>query len=116
MNVFGAVWVVGGGLAWAISFLVLAPKSSSGFVFKLFLNNSGYGSKRWVFIMSFYTPIFGLPGTDGVLHLVEEMEDASRQAPRVVVWSMVFSSLTSWASVLVMMFCAGNWETYMDSV
>ncbi len=81
LNVFGAFWTIGGGLAWAISFLVMAPKKSSGFVFKKFLNNTGYNSKGWVFIMSFYTPMYGLYGTDGMMHLVEEMKDASREAP-----------------------------------
>jgi choline transport protein len=81
VNVAGAVWTVGGGLAWAITFLVMAPKQSPDFVFKLFLNNSGYSNNGWVFVMSLYTPIFGLYGTDGMLHLVEEMKDASRQAP-----------------------------------
>ena len=81
MNVFGAVWTIGGGLAWAISFLVLSPKQNADFVFKLFLNNSGYASNGWVFIMSLYTPIFGLYGTDGLLHLVEETKNPSYVAP-----------------------------------
>jgi choline transport protein len=68
-------------VAWAISFGVMAPKHDASFVFKLFLNNSGYTSSAWVFIMSFYTPMYGLYGTDGMMHLVEEMRDASKQAP-----------------------------------
>ncbi|PMD32461.1 amino acid transporter [Hyaloscypha variabilis F] len=114
MNVLGAVWTVGGGLAWAASFLALAPKQNADFVFKLFLNNSGYESDGWVFIMSLYTPIFGLYGTDGLLHLLEETKNPSYVAPRAVVWSMIFCSLTSWASVLVILFCAGDWEAYMS--
>ncbi|KAK0119256.1 hypothetical protein ONS95_008107 [Cadophora gregata] len=113
LNVFGAFWTIGGGLAWAISFLVLAPKKSGGFVFKMFINNTGYASRPWVFILSLYTPMYGLYGTDGMMHLVEEMRDASRQAPRVMVWSMIFCSITSWASAILMLFCAGDYETYM---
>jgi choline transport protein len=75
------VWTVGGGLAWAVSFLVLAPKQNADFVVKLFLNNSGYESNGWVFIMSLYTPIFGLYGTDGLLHLLEETKNPSYVAP-----------------------------------
>lgn len=50
-------------------------------MFKPFLNKSGYTSSFWVFIMPFYTPMYGLYGTDGMMHLAEEMRDASRQAP-----------------------------------
>ena len=81
MNVLGAIWTIGGGLAWAASFLALAPKQNADFVFKLFLNNSGYESNGWVFIMSLYTPIFGLYGTDGLLHLLEETKNPSYVAP-----------------------------------
>lgn len=63
VNIFGAWWTILGGAAWAISFGVMAPKQSSDFVFRLFLNNSGYSSSGWVFIMSFYTPMYGLYGT-----------------------------------------------------
>lgn len=80
-NVLGAIWTVGFGFAWAISFLVLAPKQDAEFVFTFFVNNSGYTSNGWVFIMSLYTPIFGLYGTDGILHLVEEIDNPSRVAP-----------------------------------
>jgi hypothetical protein len=59
----------------------MAPKHDANFVFKLSINNSGYTSKVWVFIMSFYSPMYGLYGTDGMMHLVEEMKDASKQAP-----------------------------------
>lgn len=31
--------------------------------------------------MSFYTPIYALYSTDGILHITEEMKDASRTAP-----------------------------------
>jgi choline transport protein len=81
LNVFGAFWTIAGGVAWAISFGVMAPKHDANFVFKTFINNSGYTSAVWVFIMSFYTPMYGLYGTDGMMHLVEEMRDASKQAP-----------------------------------
>lgn len=53
MNIFGAFWTIAGGIAWAISFGVMAPKQSSGFVFRTFMNNSGYSSTGWVFITSF---------------------------------------------------------------
>jgi hypothetical protein len=73
LNMLGAFWTIGGGIAWAVSFGVMAPKHDANFIFKLFINNSGYTSSGWVFIMSFYTPMYGLYGTDGMMHLVEEM-------------------------------------------
>ncbi|KAF2119073.1 amino acid permease-domain-containing protein [Lophiotrema nucula] len=115
LNIFGAFWTIAGGAAWAISFGVMAPKHDANFIFNTFINNSGYTSKGWVFIMSFYSPMYGLYGTDGMMHLVEEMKDASKQAPRVMVWSMIFCSITSWLGAILMMWTAGDWETYMTA-
>ena len=89
------------------------PKHSASFIFTKFINNSGYTSNGWVFIMSFYSPMYGLYGTDGMMHLVEEMRDASREAPRVMVWSMIFCSVTSWLGAILLLWTAGNWEEYM---
>lgn len=57
MNMLGAFWTIGGGVAWAIVFGVMAPKHDAHFIFNLFINNSGYTSNVWVFIMSFYSPM-----------------------------------------------------------
>jgi choline transport protein len=81
LNLFGAGFNILGGLTWAIVFLAMAPKQSTSFVFTEFINSSGYTSSGWVFILSMYVPIYGLYGTDGVMHLVEEMKNASRDAP-----------------------------------
>lgn len=70
MNLLGAIWVVGGGLAWAVVFIVMAPKHDAKLIFTEFINNSGYTSSGWVFIMSFYNAMYGLVGTDGTMHLV----------------------------------------------
>lgn len=71
MNLFGAFWTIAGGIAWAIVFGIMAePKHDAKFIFTTFINNSGYSSKVWVFIMSFYSPMYGLYGTDGMMHLV----------------------------------------------
>ncbi|OAL24488.1 hypothetical protein AYO20_10646 [Fonsecaea nubica] len=113
MNMVGAIWTIAGGVAWAIVFGVMAPKHDAKFIFTKFINNSGYTSAGWVFIMSFYSPMYGLYGTDGMMHLVEEMRNASRDAPRVMVWSMIFCSITSWLAALLMLWTAGNWEEYM---
>ncbi|RVX66689.1 hypothetical protein B0A52_09502 [Exophiala mesophila] len=113
MNLFGAIFTIAGGLAWAIVFGIMAPKHDASFIFTKFVNNSGYTSNGWVFIMSFYSPMYGLYGTDGMMHLVEEMRNASKEAPRVMVWSMLFCSVTSWLAALLLLWTAGNYEDYI---
>ncbi|KAJ5762825.1 hypothetical protein N7533_001506 [Penicillium manginii] len=47
VNLFGAIWVVGGGVAWAIVFIVMAPKHDAKVIFTEFLNNTGYENTGW---------------------------------------------------------------------
>lgn len=81
LNLCGAVFNIANFLIWAIVFLAIAPKNSAEFVFTKFINTSGWTSPGWVFILAMYVPIYGLYGTDGVMHLVEEMKNPSRDAP-----------------------------------
>ena len=68
LQVFGAFFNIANFLVWAIVFLVKADKNSARFTFTQFLNSSGWTSKGWVFILSMYVPIYGLYGSDGVMH------------------------------------------------
>lgn len=67
-QLFAAGFNISALLTWAIVFLVMAPKTDAKFVFTKFVNTSGWSSDAWVFILSFYVPIYGLYGTDGVMH------------------------------------------------
>ncbi|ETS80657.1 hypothetical protein PFICI_08186 [Pestalotiopsis fici W106-1] len=113
---FGAVLTVVGFVAYAITFLAMAPKSDASFVFTTFLNNTGYKSSGWVFIMACYNSMYGLYGTDSMMHVVEEMRDAAKDAPRAMVWSMVFASVTAIASDLILLFCCGDYEAYAEAL
>ena len=68
VQLFAGCFNVSGFVIWAIVFLVMAEKTDAKFVFADFINNSGWKNDAWVFILSFYTPIYGLYGTDGVMH------------------------------------------------
>ncbi|KAF5675052.1 choline permease [Fusarium circinatum] len=112
----GAVFTILGFFGWAITLLATAPKASAAFVFTKFINNSGYSSNGWVFILSFYTPLYGLYGTDSMMHLVEEMKNASQDAPRAMVWSMVLSGVATIVTDLILLFCCGNYTEYVTAL
>lgn len=137
LQMFGAAFNVMAGLSWAIVFLAMAPKTSAGFVFTKFINTSGWNNNGWVFILSFYTPIYGLYGTDGLMHckllqspsassstfmanlfsVSEEMKNPSRDGPRAMIWSMIWAGGTAFLSAIVMCFTVGpDWEPRLDQL
>ncbi|KAF4986134.1 hypothetical protein FGRMN_10971 [Fusarium graminum] len=99
-SIVGAVFTVLGFFGWAITLLTTAPKSNA----------------KWVFILSFYTPLYGLSGTDSMMHLVEEMKNASQDAPRAMVWSMVLSGVATIVTDIILLFCCGNYAQYVTSL
>ncbi|KAH7151172.1 amino acid permease-domain-containing protein [Fusarium sp. MPI-SDFR-AT-0072] len=115
-STIGAVFTILGFFGWAITLLATAPKSSAKFVFTQFINNSGYTNNGWVFILSFYSPLYGLYGTDSMMHLVEEMKNASQDAPRAMVWSMVLSGVATIVTDLILLFCCGNYAEYITAL
>ncbi|PYI03581.1 amino acid transporter, partial [Aspergillus sclerotiicarbonarius CBS 121057] len=115
VTVIGGMLTLGGGIAWAVTFLVLADKHDAAFLFHHLVNQSGYTSIGWVGLLSFYTPVYTLYGTDGILHITEEIRDPERNAPRAMVLSMGFSGITSLMGAVVLGFCAGDWQSYMQS-
>ena len=68
VQLFAGSFNVCGLVVWAVVFLAMAPKTDAAFIFTKFVNNSGWDNDAWVFILSLYTPIYGLYGTDGVMH------------------------------------------------
>jgi choline transport protein len=115
ISVLGGVFNVAGMIAWAAVFLAMAPRNSADFVFTTFINESGWSSKGWVFTLSLYVPMYGMYGTDSTLHMVEEMVNPARDAPRVMIWSMVFSAVVAWISAVIMGFTSGNWAAEMET-
>jgi choline transport protein len=81
ISLLGAILTFGGGIAWAVTFLVRANKHDATFVFNHLINQSGYTSTGWVGLMSFYTPVYALYGTDGILHITEEIHNPEKNAP-----------------------------------
>ncbi|KAL4999428.1 hypothetical protein BDV10DRAFT_55185 [Aspergillus recurvatus] len=47
--------------------------------------------------------------------IAEEMRDAERSAPKAMLWSMIFSAVTSLMGAPVMSFCLGDWKAYLET-
>ncbi|KAF2212644.1 hypothetical protein CERZMDRAFT_41101 [Cercospora zeae-maydis SCOH1-5] len=115
LSLWGGVFNIVGFLAWIVIFLVMAPRNSTELVFTKFINESGWPSSAWVFFMAMYVPMYGLYGTDSTMHLVEEMKNPARDGPRVMIWSMIISTVISFASAIIMGFTTGHWQTEMQT-
>lgn len=68
--------------------IVVAAKApshrSSTFVFRTWINNTGWENNVVCFITGLVNPLYSLGGLDGVSHITEEMPNPSRNAPLAV--------------------------------
>ncbi|EAL85259.1 choline transporter Hnm1, putative [Aspergillus fumigatus Af293] len=72
-------------LAWFVIMVTVAaaaPKhNDSEFVFRTWMNNTGWENNVICFITGLVNPLYSLGGLDGITHITEEMPNPGRNAP-----------------------------------
>lgn len=68
-----------------ITVVACAPSyQSSEFVFRTWINTTGWSNNGIAFITGLVNPLYALGGLDGVSHITEEMPNPSRNAPLAI--------------------------------
>jgi len=98
-----------------VPLLVLCPKNSAYDVFVRFENSSGYSSNGAAFLISQVTIIYCNLGSDSVVHISEEVNDASLTVPRCMWWSYLGNVSLGIVMLIAMLFCIGPLEDVLES-
>ncbi|EME42439.1 hypothetical protein DOTSEDRAFT_175502 [Dothistroma septosporum NZE10] len=104
-----------GFLVVMIPLLVLCPKNSASDVFLDFQNNSGYSDMGTAFLISQVYVMYCNLGSDSVVHISEEVEDASLVVPKCMWWSYLGNVALGILSLIVMLFCIGPLDGVLKS-
>ncbi|KAK5115488.1 hypothetical protein LTR62_001147 [Meristemomyces frigidus] len=97
-----------------IALLVMCPKNSAYDVFVHFEQNGGW-SPGPAYLVSQVTIIYCNLGSDSVVHISEEVEDASIVVPRCMFWSFIYNVAIGIVMLIVMLFCIGPLEDVVNS-
>ncbi|HET7467193.1 MAG TPA: amino acid permease [Candidatus Dormibacteraeota bacterium] len=89
-HVIGVLVIVG------VLFLVPSHHQSISFVFTGFVNNTGFGSTLYVFLIGLLLAQYTFTGYDASAHMTEETRNAATAGPRGIVWSIVVSLFAGW--------------------
>lgn len=89
---------------------VLCPKNSAQDVFVRFEDNSGYNNMGAAFLISQVFVMYCNLGSDSVVHISEEVEDASIIVPRAMWWSYLGNVAAGIVMLITMLFCIGPLE------
>lgn len=104
-----------GFLVVMIPLWVLCPKSSAQDVFVHFEDNSGWGNMGTAFLISQVYVMYCNLGSDSVVHISEEVEDASVVVPRCMWWSYLGNIAMGVVMLVTMLFCIGPLDAVVSS-
>ncbi|KAK2802213.1 hypothetical protein FQN51_004895 [Onygenales sp. PD_10] len=84
-------------------------KQPASFVFQDFQNFTGFGPAMAA-ILGILQSCFGMCCYDAPAHMTEEMKNASKEAPKAIILSVVIGTITGLVFLITLCFCIGNVE------
>lgn len=109
-------WSLGGFLTCMITILACAPSfQSPSFVFTSTDNASGWNSTGMSVVLGLMQCAFGMCAYDSVAHMSEEIDDASKQAPRAMVLSVIVGFITGFAFILSLLFVIQDMDAVVNT-
>jgi amino acid permease (GABA permease) len=93
-----SVWwhLIGVATIVLVLFFVPSHHASASFVFTHFVNNTGWGTPIYVFLIGLLNAQYTLTGYDASAHMTEETHKADTAGPKGIVMSIVVSIVAGW--------------------
>jgi len=93
-----SVWwhLVGVAIIFVVLFFAPPHHQSISYIFTGFVNNTGFGSSIYVFLIGLLLAQYTFTGYDASAHLTEETHNPAVSGPRGIVWSIIVSLIAGW--------------------
>ena len=109
-HVLGVVIIVG------VLFFVPVHHQSVSFIFTQFVNNTGFGSGFYVFLIGLLLAQYTFTGYDASAHMTEETNNAAVAGPRGIVWSIIVSLVAGWILLIGVTSAIQNYSAEVATV
>ncbi|MDT7723957.1 MAG: hypothetical protein QOI21_533 [Actinomycetota bacterium] len=105
------------GVAVIVGVLVFVPAQhqDASFVFGHFVNNTGWGSSVYVFLLGLLVAQYTLTGYDASAHMTEETVNAAKAGPRGIVTSILVSLVAGWILLIGLTFAIQDYDGALAS-
>jgi amino acid permease (GABA permease) len=105
------------GVAVIVGVLVFVPAQhqDASFVFGHFVNNTGWGSSVYVFLLGLLVAQYTLTGYDASAHMTEETMNAAKAGPRGIVTSILVSLVAGWILLIGLTFAIQDYDGALAS-
>lgn len=108
LHIFGFVAIV-------TPLWVLGDLSRSREVFTSFNDGGNWHSTFLATLIGILSPQVTLIGPDAAVHMAEEVRNASRTIPRIMLATMVFNGALGFVMLVTLCFCVGNLQDVLDT-
>ncbi|KAF2088825.1 amino acid transporter [Saccharata proteae CBS 121410] len=98
-------------ICWAMC----RPLNTGSDVFATFVNNGGWSNMGTACLISQVTVMYCNLGSDSIVHISEEVENASVVVPRAMWWSYVLNVLLGIIMLITMLFGIGSLEATLEA-
>ncbi|KAI3604227.1 amino acid transporter [Moniliophthora roreri] len=98
-----------------VCWVMCRPLNTASEVFTSFVNSGGWSNVGTACLISQVSVMYCNLGSDSVVHISEEVEDASLIVPRAMWWSYVFNVLLGIITLITMLFCTGSLEATLEA-
>ncbi|KFY47435.1 hypothetical protein V496_10670 [Pseudogymnoascus sp. VKM F-4515 (FW-2607)] len=101
-------------IAWFVIMITVAATAPSHrdteFVFRTWINKTGWESNVICFITGLVNPLYSLGGLDGISHITEEMPNPSRNAPLAIAITLSIAFVTGLTYLITLMFSVQDYS------
>ena len=104
-----------GFFAILVPMIYLAAHSDAKVVFTTFDNHGGWPTQGVAFMTILSGAVFDFLGSDSVIHMAEETENAAKVSPRSMFISIIFNGVLGLAALIAALFCADDLDAALDS-
>ncbi|KAF2790260.1 amino acid transporter-like protein [Melanomma pulvis-pyrius CBS 109.77] len=98
-----------------IALWAMCPRNDPKDVFLDVVNSGGWSNVGTSCLISQVTVIYCNLGSDSIVHISEEVEDASLIVPRAMWWSYLVNVFSGILMLITMLFCIGPLEDVLES-
>jgi len=112
-----SVWLHLVGVGVIVGVLIIVPDKhqDASFVFGEFVNNTGWSSPVYVFLLGLLLAQYTLTGYDASAHMTEETHDAAVAGPRGIVNSILVSLAAGWVLLIGLTFAIQDYDGALGS-
>ncbi|KAI5458950.1 choline transport protein [Mariannaea sp. PMI_226] len=116
LNKFSLFYLQIGWLVVLVTVVACAPSHRNAeFVFRTWINNTGWENQVICFITGLVNPLYSLGGLDGVTHITEEMPNPSRNAPMAIAITLSIAFCTGLTYLVALMFSIQDFDALTNT-